>query len=477
MYEPSINIILSHDLDGVIGDGTNSLAYRCSHDMSRFQRLTIQTGEESTSPNMIVMGKNTFRSLGGKLLKDRINVVLSSTIGGVKDTHVCKSWRSVFNLVLSKKPPKVFIIGGKQIYEDFLSSYNTLVDNIYITKFELRDYKGESLVRINPDEMTRGFYLDDEIATKCFVRGHIRGPQNAVVVYQTWKPVQNLERGYLRKMAHILFFCPKRKTRNGEVRSTFGVRFVYRLDGDCVPVLTTKQVAWKTCIKELLWFLRGETNNGTLEKVGVKIWSQNSTREFLDIRGLTKNIIGDLGPIYGFQWRHCGAEYKGTKEDYTGKGIDQIEDAIHLLKTDPTSRRMIVSAWNVGDLSKMSLPPCHLLFQFYVDSTDKTLWIQLYQRSGDMFLGVPFNILSYSVLLRLICLRTGLKPGGIVHIIGDAHVYETHCDAIETQLKRQMYGFPRLSINKKEKFEDYTDDDFKLVDYKHGDKIYAPMSA
>ena len=143
MYEPSINLILSHDLDGVIGDGTNSLAYRCSHDMARFQRLTTQTGEESTSPNMVVMGKNTFRSLGGKVLKGRINVVLSSTIGSVKDAHVCKSWRSVFNLVLSKRPPKVFIIGGKQIYEDFLSLYNTLVDNIYITKFELRDYKGD----------------------------------------------------------------------------------------------------------------------------------------------------------------------------------------------------------------------------------------------------------------------------------------------------------------------------------------------
>lgn len=187
----------------------------------------------------------------------------------------------------------------------------------------------------------------------------------------------------------------------------FGVQMRYSLKNDVFPLLTTKRVFWRGVVEELLWFIQGSTNANLLKEKNIHIWDANSTREFLDSAGLNHYDEGDLGPIYGFQWRHFGAEYKGMNHDYTNEGIDQLKNVINTIKTNPNDRRIIMCAWNPLDLKKMALPPCHCMVQFFVANNE--LSCLLYQRSADMGLGVPFNIASYSLLTYMIAHVTGLK--------------------------------------------------------------------
>jgi len=212
------------------------------------------------------------------------------------------------------------------------------------------------------------------------------------------------------------------------------------------PLLTTKKMGYKTILRELLWFLRGSTDNQELQDLGVHIWDQNASREFLDSRGLDYPE-NDLGPIYGFQWRHFGAPYKGSKADYEGQGFDQIKRILKQIKEEPESRRIILSAWNPPDVDQMALPPCHVMCQFHVDRSEQALDCQLYQRSGDMFLGVPFNIASYAFLTNIIAHLSNLKAGKLIHVIGDAHIYEDHVEQVKTQLSRVPVTFPTIQIS------------------------------
>jgi len=241
------------------------------------------------------------------------------------------------------------------------------------------------------------------------------------------------------------------------------------------PLLTTKKMGYKTILRELLWFIKGSTDNQELKDKHVNIWSQNASKEFLESRGLAYEE-GDLGPVYGFQWRHCGAEYKDCKTDYSGKGIDQLKWLIGEIKNNPSSRRLILNAWNVDDLDKMALPPCHILSQFYVNQKEGTLSCQLYQRSGDMFLGVPFNIASYAFLTYILCKLTGYRPGNLHHVIGDTHIYEEHYHGVNEQLRRVPKQFPELVISDELRSIDAIDDSmFSIKDYKCYSTIKAPM--
>ena len=280
---------------------------------------------------------------------------------------------------------------------------------------------------------------------------------------------------YLNIMNDLLLNGEERQTRNSITKSNFGLRMEFNLENNKIPILTTKKVAIKTVLKELLWFISGDTNNKTLQQQGVHIWDGNSSREYLDLNGFQDREEGELGPIYGFQWRHFGTEYKDCHTDYKDKGVDQLKECIHMIKNNPTSRRMIVNAWNVKDLNIMSLPPCHILFQWYV-SKDNKLSLQLYQRSGDFFLGIPFNITSYSLLIYMVAHITGLKPGRLIHIIGDAHIYESHTEAINKQLNRIPTEFPQLKINRVVKdIDDFKLEDFEFLNYHSFDTIKAPM--
>mmetsp|Transcript_22081 Transcript_22081/g.75871 ORF Transcript_22081/g.75871 Transcript_22081/m.75871 type:complete len:256 (+) Transcript_22081:197-964(+) len=236
----------------------------------------------------------------------------------------------------------------------------------------------------------------------------------------------------------------------------------FSLRNDVFPLLTTKRVFWRGVVEELLWFVAGKTDANALAAKDIHIWDGNGSREFLDKRGLQHREEGDLGPVYGFQWRHFGAEYVDMRADYAGKGVDQLADVIKTIQEDPNSRRIILTAWNPADLDKMALPPCHMFCQFYV--ADGELSCQMYQRSADMGLGVPFNIASYALLTRMVARATGLTCGDFVLTIGDAHVYLNHVDALREQLKRAPRPFPTLRI-RAEKAADAAIDSYELGDF------------
>ena len=288
------------------------------------------------------------------------------------------------------------------------------------------------------------------------------------------------EEQYLQLIRDVLEKGTMEEGRNGRTKSLFGYSMRYSLKDGTIPLLTTKRVAWKTCFNELIWFINGHTDNKKLTDKKVTIWNANASREFLDSRGLHNNEVDDLGPVYGHQWRHFNAEYKDCHTDYTGKGVDQLQYIIDSLKNPETrtSRRLVLSAWNPCQIDQMALPPCHVLMQFYVRE-NKYLSCSLYQRSGDIGLGVPFNIASYSFLTHIIARHCGLIADEFVHFIGNAHIYENHIDTLKTQIQRVPLDFPRIEItNLHDNINDYSIDDLKWIEeYKHHATLKMDMSA
>ena len=289
--------------------------------------------------------------------------------------------------------------------------------------------------------------------------------------------VSHDENQYLQLISDILNEGEMICGRNGNAKTVYGSSMHFSLENKTIPLLTTKKVAWKTCLKELLWFIKGSTNNDELINENVKIWEGNGSRDFLDSRGLTHYRENDLGPVYGHQWRFFNADYTSCDDDYSGKGVDQLQNIIDMLK-DPkqrSSRRMIMSAWNPCQLNKMALPPCHVLAQFNVLSGNK-LSCSLYQRSGDVGLGVPFNIASYSFLTHILATHCGLEADEFIYHLGNCHIYDDHIEALSEQVKRTPYVFPKLTISsKKTNINDYEVSDFIIEDYKFHSAIKMEM--
>lgn len=284
------------------------------------------------------------------------------------------------------------------------------------------------------------------------------------------------EKQYLSIIKDIILTGDKIMGRNGYTYSKNGASMYFNLENDTIPIITTKKMALKTCIKELLWFISGKTDNTILNDQNVHIWDGNASKEFINSRNLNYNE-GDLGPIYGHQWRHFNAEYKDCNTNYDNKGIDQLNNIIKMLK-DPKekySRRLILSAWNPCQIEEMALPPCHILMQFNVSSKDE-LSCSMYQRSADMGLGVPFNILSYSLLTILIAKHCGLKAKEFIHHIGNAHVYDDHVEELNIQTTREPYLFPKIKINNLyDNIEQYTLKDIEIYNYKCHENIILNM--
>ena len=284
---------------------------------------------------------------------------------------------------------------------------------------------------------------------------------------------------YLNLIKDILEKGTWEEGRNGKTKSIFGNMMRFSLKDGKIPILTTKKTAWKTCLKELLWFIRGKTNNKLLQDQGVHIWDGNSTREFLDSRGLQHYDVNELGPIYGHQWRHFNAKWEGDGHDYTGEGVDQLQQIIDALKdpTQRTSRRLIMTAWNPCQLNDMALPPCHVLCQFNVHNGNQ-LSCALFQRSSDELLGSPFNIASYSLLTHLLAKHCGLEANEFIYFKGNCHIYEDHVEGAQLQITREPYPFPTVSIKEiRENINDYQVEDFELCNYKSHESIKVEMVA
>ena len=271
---------------------------------------------------------------------------------------------------------------------------------------------------------------------------------------------------YLALIKDIIDHGTMVEGRNGNALTVFGAAMHFNLTDGTIPILTTKKVAWKTCAKELFWFLNGNTNNNDLKAVNVNIWNANGSRDFLDSRNLFHLDENDLGPVYGHQWRHFNAPYTTCDTDYSGKGVDQIQYIINCLN-DPVerySRRLVMSAWNPQQLDEMALPPCHILTQFNV--IGNKLSCSLYQRSGDVGLGVPFNIASYSLLTHILAKHCDLEAEEFVYYLGNAHIYDDHISELTKQVERKPMPLPTINIkNKHETIDEYTIDDVELLDY------------
>jgi len=281
---------------------------------------------------------------------------------------------------------------------------------------------------------------------------------------------------YLELIRKIIQKGNRKGDRTGTgTLSLFGAQMRFSLRDGTFPLLTTKKVFYRGIAEELFWFIRGSTSAKELQEKNVRIWDGNSSRAFLDSVGLKHREEGDLGPVYGFQWRHFGAEYVDMHADYSGKGVDQLANVIHLIRTRPDDRRILLCAWNPADLDKMALPPCHCLVQFYCANGE--LSCQLYQRSADMGLGVPFNIASYALLTIMLAHVTGLRPGDFVHTLGDAHVYSNHVEALRQQLERKPRPFPTISIKRKvENIDEFKFEDFEVIGYDPHPKIAMDMA-
>ena len=260
--------------------------------------------------------------------------------------------------------------------------------------------------------------------------------------------------------------------------SIFGQHFKYDLS-DTFPALTTKRIFLRGIFEELMLYLTGKTDNGILNEKKIHIWDGNTTREFLDKRGLSHYPVGDMGETYGFNFRHFGAKYIDCKQDYTGQGTDQLSNILHLIKNDPNSRRIIINLWNASTLNNAALPACLCMYQFYVNTRDKKLNLQIYIRSSDFFLANNWNACTGALFVNMICNLEDidLTPGILTVVTGDTHIYKSHIDQVKQNLDRTPKPFPKIIIKEpKKSLSDYKFDDFQFIDYTPYKNISAPMA-
>lgn len=448
--------------------------------MAHFKRITSSCAQEGKQ-NAVVMGRRTWESIPAarRPLPGRINVVLSSNaefrsslpsgvLGFESLEGAVKHLRG--DAGVSASVATIFAIGGVSMFQEVLANPEAKVccSTLHLTRVHSPAYECDvvvpDLAQVDEDTYApvqwseRRADGDAEIQFWTYRRRTLHHLQRSScpTLYRgppaPWSG-EHEENQYLDCIRDILATGLAREDRTGVgTISKFGVQMRFSLRSGVFPLLTTKRVFWRGVAEELLWFVSGDTSAKTLQDKNVRIWDGNATKEFLTKRGLGHYEEGDLGPVYGFQWRHFGAEYEGSRQDYSGKGVDQLAEVINTLKTNPTDRRIVLTAWNPAALDKMALPPCHMFAQFYVSYPNGAgergeLSCQMYQRSGDMGLGIPFNIASYSLLVRMIAQVCDLDAGEFVHVIGDAHVYSNHVEPLKVQLERQPKPFPTLTID------------------------------
>lgn len=471
-------------------------------DMRNFYEITTKT-KDAEKQNAVIMGRLTWESLPNdkKPLKNRINIIVSSNIHCyselaeyyVNSLYIVNNINEALDLCnINDRIENVFYIGGEQIYKYILdSSNNILPDRIYVTENFTSRISDLKFNRFMPEiseyyEIIKTSTAIDPVSSLNFI------------IYE--KSQKSQEYRYLDLMQKILEEGKEKDDRtNTGVLSLIGQQLRFDLtrkisDNDqnyeiILPLITTKKMFTKGIIEELLMFIRGDVDTTKLSDKGIKIWEGNTSREFLDKNNMSHIEEGSLGKGYSFQWRAWGAQYKSKYTDHKKEpnAVDQLSEIVRMIKEDPYSRRIIMSAWNVSDLKEMALPPCHMDYHFIVESTKSAvnenkryLNCVMHQRSGDMFLGVPFNICSTALLTILIASVCDLIPGEIIINIDDAHIYKNAIVQTKIQLERKPFKFPKFNLKKKitsiEDMENLVLDDFEIIDYKCHPAIKANMA-
>ena len=421
-----------------------------------------------TENNAVLMGWNTYLSIG-RLLPNRFNIIVTGNHlheAPASQEGICAVFIDPDQAIQYGRKWEVrtgkrcFIIGGEQIYRYYFSRYNPAQEFITI----IPGNYGCDTFYPGP----RGRYP--------------RSPAPQFLTFEH-RSVKD-ETQYLNLFKYVLTHGHAKGDRTGTgTLSLFSPpEMRFSLEGNTLPVLTTKTVAIKAgVIPELLWFISGSTDTRVLESKGCNIWKGNTSKEFLEKRGLPYQEK-DMGPGYGFQWRHSGAEYLGMEADYTGQGVDQLQSIINQLVNTPDSRRMIMCAWTAPYIEQMALPPCHVLYQVYthIDVNGiRRLSAKMYQRSADSFLGVPFNITSYALLTHLLGEITGYVPYELILTFGDYHIYNNHMEQVKLQITRKPRGFPKILFNRNLRdvsISDITEQDFQIIGYCPHGHIPAPMA-
>jgi thymidylate synthase len=426
-----INLIAAFDNRFLIGDSnTFRLPWNIKEELNYFRKITSDSIQNYY--NYLICGYNTwYHSLKDIKLKNRKLIVINRDIQNIKEYNQDTFFINNINILeqfIDNQTDiyKIFCIGGRKLYSYFLNNMN-LLDNIFITKIN-KKFKGDI------------FFPYQDISNFKLVK------------YERIKTSNNI----------YLDFCK------------YNIDYNYNPESSYINLV--KNIL-DNGIEELLWFLKGQTDNKILKSKKVKIWNWNSTREFLDSRGLQRLKEDDCGAIYSHQMRHFGAEYINCNTDYNGKGFDQIQYVIDEIKNNPNSRRILFSMWNPTQLKDMCLPPCHILYQFrcYGDK----LCLSMYQRSGDTMLGIPFNITSSCLLLYIIAKLTNKIPWKFIHSIGDNHIYMNHLEGAQGQIKRNYLPFPGFQFNKNktfQKIEDFTYEDFEIIGYISHPTIKFPFA-
>jgi thymidylate synthase len=375
-----------------------------------------------------------------------------------------KSYKSLLEAIKHENK-HMNVLGDNTIIREILTRYSYLIDS-----FHLIHAIHPTTMKSETDKLLWSYLQHTNVRI-------IASTDNYIEKICTWhKPPVHEEYQYLEIMKEICRGMSRCNRTNVRTYSSFGQRMEFSLLDNTIPILTTKRVFYRGAIEELLWMLRGSTDTHELEAKGITYWQGNTSPEFLASRGLSWTP-GSIGPGYGFQWRHWNAPYQDITSDYTDKGIDQLQELIKGLREDPYSRRHILTNWNVGQLDQMALPPCHMMCQFYVSDDNEYLDCQLYQRSGDMFLGVPFNIVMYSVLTAILAKLTERQPRKLIIVLGDAHVYTNHTEQVYEQCRRVPLPFPKLRLADITSVDDIVyERDIKIEGYQCWPGIKAPLA-
>ena len=478
------NIIFAMDSQFGIGKDNQLPWGRIPADMEFFRTVTMRTrhGEYPAKPNVIIMGRKTWESLPSRFrpLPNRINAVITRNTPNTLMDEGCLVYNSLEQALLycltSEQYGDVFVIGGGEIFRQTLT--DPKLGEVFVTEIT-GDYRCDTFIDrdlIDPLMFHTAEYLNT-----------VSHPTNGKPIkFYRMETYRHADRIYGDLLRRLLLQGEPIQGRNGEThRITGDVQLAFSLM-DGLPVLTGKKILWNKVVEELLFFIRGETDSKQLEARGVRFWQGNTTREFLDSRGLTEYPVGEMGPMYGYQWRHFNGEYSPGTEDSrsdqsSAGGIDQLRGLIQELQQNGASRRLLITTLNPADVDRSVLWPCHgLVVQFFVD-TQNGLSCKMYQRSADTFLGLPFNIASYGLLTCILAKILGLTPRSLYITIGDCHIYDNHKSAVEEYLTRVPYDSPQLEISGHiqtlEDVEASTAEDYRLINYQHHPFIRAEMSA